>query len=158
MLHQYPTHSDLPYGDVTDTTMPQGGTQWGSGRPDASQTALNSDSDDRQRVQQIRASQYPSNYSPATTYSVTSRDSFPAQAQSHCSGQYPYPSQPYQSVAVNYSLPPYDFAEYPVSASYPCDQTEYSPRHPSDQCSQCPPRWAVFPPCIGTNSLSLSSC
>ena len=127
---QYPTPSDLRYGDVANTTMPQGGTQWGPGRPDSSQSAVNCDTDDRQRAQHSRTTQsLPSDYTPATTYTATSRDSYPAQAQSHCSGQYPYPSQPYAST-VNYVLPPYDFAEYPVSRHFVpfITKTEYSPR------------------------------
>ena len=94
-MAQYPTHSDLHYSDVADNV-----SYWGSGRPDTSQSAVNTDSDDRQRPQQQRAQ---TNYTPATAYT--------AQAQSHC---YPYPSQPYTS-AVNYVQPPYDFAAYPVS-------------------------------------------
>jgi len=113
---QYPTPSDLRYGDVGDTSMPQGSTKWGPGRPDGSQPAVNGDADDRQRAaQQLRASQQLlSNYTPATTDMVTLRDSYPDPAQSHCSGQYPYPSQSYPS-SVNYVSPPYDFAKYPVS-------------------------------------------
>lgn len=119
---QYPTPADLHYGDVADTTLPQGGSQWGSGRPDTSQSAVNADADDRQRAQQLRASasqSLPPNFTPATAY--TSRDSYPAQTQSH-SAQYGYPSQPYTS-GVNYVEPPYDFGEYPVSLSRPplCD-------------------------------------
>ena len=118
-MHQYPTPSDLRYGDVANTTMPQGGTQWGPGRPDSSHSAVNNDADDRQRAQHLRASQsLQSNYTPATAYTATSRDSYPTQAQSHCSTQYPY-SQPYPST-VNYVLPPYDFAEYPVSRYVLC--------------------------------------
>ncbi|KAN0141550.1 hypothetical protein V8E53_000012 [Lactarius tabidus] len=107
--------SDPHNGDVSDTTVPQGGSQWGSGRPDPSQPAVNADSDDRQRELQQRA---PTNYIPATAY--TSRGPYPAKAQSHCSGPYPYPSQPYNST-VNYVQPPYDFAEYlmhPVNAHH----------------------------------------
>jgi hypothetical protein len=107
--------------------MPQGGSQW-EPRPDSSQSAVNADSDDRQRAQQQRA---PTNYTPATAY--TSRDPYPAQAQSHCAGPYGYPSQPYSSV-VNYVQPPYDFAEYPMNAvnahhggHYPSYATQYPP-------------------------------
>lgn len=120
---QYPTPADLHYGDVADSSIPQGSSQWGPGRSDSSHPAVNPDADDRQRAQQQRASQsLPTNYSPATAY--TSRDSYPAQAQSHYSGPY---SQPYPSSSVNYVQPPYDFGEYPVSRALMCDQTEYSP-------------------------------
>ena len=94
---QYPTPDDLHYPHVPDTD-----SQWGPPRPDT-------DEDDRQRAQQQRA---PTNYTSATAY--TSRDPYPAQAQSHCSGTYAYPSQQYTS-PVNYVQPPYDFAAYPVS-------------------------------------------
>jgi hypothetical protein len=132
-MHQYPTPSawpsDMCYGDV-NITVPQGGTQWGPGHPDSSHSSVNCDADDRQRAQHLRASQsLPSNSTPATTYTATSRDSYPAQAQSHCSAQYPYPLQPHPST-VNYVLPPCDFAEYPVSRYFVlCDETEYSLRH-----------------------------
>jgi hypothetical protein len=108
-MAQYPTPSDLHYGDVADTITPQGPSQWGPAHPDSSQLAVNADSDDRQRAQQQRA---PTNYTPATAY--TSRDPYPAQAQSQCTGPYGYPSQQYAS-AVNYVQPPYDFGAYPVS-------------------------------------------
>lgn len=115
---QYPTPADQRYTGVDNATMPQGGTQWGPGRPDSSQSAVNCDADDRQRAQHSRASQsLPPNYAPVTTYTATSRDSYLAQAQSHCPGQYAYPSHPIPS-AVNYVQPPYDFGEYPVSSYF----------------------------------------
>jgi hypothetical protein len=135
---QYPTPADLHYGDVGDTTLPQGGSQWGPGRTDSSQPAVNADADDRQRAQQqLRASanqSLPTNFTPATAY--TSRDSYPAQAQSHCSssGQYGYPSQPYSS-SVNYVQPPYDFGEYPVSlAPFVCDPDRVFTDPSSEPC------------------------
>ncbi|KAI9450536.1 hypothetical protein BJY52DRAFT_1191761 [Lactarius psammicola] len=93
--------------------MPQGGTQWAHGRLDSPQPAVNLAAD----------------YTPATTYMITSRDSYPAQAQSHCSGHYPYPSQPYPS-SLNYVLPPYDFAKYPINEVNGHHVGQYSP-HPS---------------------------
>jgi hypothetical protein len=135
-MHQYPTPSDLRYGDSANTTMLQGGTQWGPGRPDSSHSAVNYDAGDRQGAQHLRASQsLPSNYTPATTYTATSRDSYPVQAQSHCSPQYPYPSQPYPS-AVNYILPPYDFAEYPVSRYFVLCVTRPSIHRAITRCMQ----------------------
>ncbi|KAH8990847.1 hypothetical protein EDB92DRAFT_729603 [Lactarius akahatsu] len=136
---QYPTPSDLHYGDVGDTSMPQGGTQWGPGRPDSSHPAVNADTDDRQRAQQLRASQHPpSNYTPATTYMITSRDSYPAQAQSYCSGQYAYPSQSYPAT-VNYVSPPYDFAEYPINAVNAHHGGQYPPHVSATAHYQYPP-------------------
>jgi hypothetical protein len=40
--------SDLHYSDVADTTVLQGSFQWGSGHPDPSQPAVNTDLDDCQ--------------------------------------------------------------------------------------------------------------
>ncbi|KAH9023339.1 hypothetical protein EDB85DRAFT_327538 [Lactarius pseudohatsudake] len=136
---QYPTPSDLHYGDVGDASMSQGGTQWRPGRPDSSQPAVNADADDRQRAQQLRASQHPpSNYTPATTYMITSRDSYPAQAQSYCPGQYTYPSQSYPAT-VNYVLPPYDFAEYPINAVNAHHGGQYPPYASAATHYQYPP-------------------
>jgi hypothetical protein len=65
--------SDLHYSDVADTTVLQGSFQWGSGHPDPSQPAVNTDLDDCQRTQQQCT---PINYTPATAYTL--HDPYPA--------------------------------------------------------------------------------
>lgn len=129
---QYPTRSDLYYPDVPDTTMPQGGSQWGSARPDSSQPAVNADSDDRHRAQHWQQQCAPTNHTTTTT--CTLRDPYPAQAQGHC---YAYPLQPYTSMG-NYMQCPYDFAEYPVSRVALDDQDRVFTDPSSGSCS---PRW-----------------
>jgi hypothetical protein len=122
MLRYLP--SDLHYGDVDDTTLPQGGSPWGPGCPDSSQPAVNTSANHSQRAQQLVracASQLlPTNH--------TSHDLYPAQAQRQCSSseQYAYSSSRPYSSRVNYSDPLHYFAENPVSIVPLFQQTEYS--------------------------------
>ena len=92
--------SDHRYPDTFATT-----AFWAPGASDSSQPAVTRDSDDRHGPPRLRANQLSS---------FTQRDSYPTQAQTDCSAQYPYPSQQYIP-SVNYTAPPFDLAEYPVS-------------------------------------------
>ncbi|KAI0298404.1 hypothetical protein B0F90DRAFT_1734227 [Multifurca ochricompacta] len=142
---RYPTPSDQRYGDAGNPAMVQGSIYWNPGGPDGSQPAVNRDSDDRHGLPRLRASQLiTSSYAPATTYAVTPpRDSYTVhtQNQSDCPEQYGYPPQHYPPV-VNYSLPPYDFAEYPKITSDSVQHQhcgQYLPHPPAANHYEYPP-------------------
>ena len=111
-MNTYSTSSDHRY---PDTAIPQATAFWPPGGPDGSQSAVTRNSDDRYGPPRLRANQLPTSaYASTAPFPITQRDSYPAQTQSDCSGQYPYPLQQYRSV-VNYAAGPFDLAEYPVS-------------------------------------------
>jgi hypothetical protein len=109
VMQAYHTPSDQRYPDPLANT-----AFWAPGGSDSSQPAVTRDSDDRHGPPRLRANQIPS----AAAFGLTQRDSYPVQTQSDCSGQYPYPSQHYVPT-VNYTAPPFDLAEYPVSNDIP---------------------------------------
>ena len=115
-MHSYTTSSDQRYPDsLTNTAIPQATAFWAPGGPASSQPAVIRDSDDRHGPPRIHANQLSSSAYPSpAAFSITQRDSYPAQTQSDCSGQYSYPTQHYIPT-VNYAAPPFDLAGYPVS-------------------------------------------
>lgn len=115
-MQTYSTPSDHRYPDsLANTAISQSTAFWPPGGPDNSQPAVTRDPEDRYGPPRLRANQLPSSTYPSTAaFPIAQRDSYPAQTQSDCSGQYGYPPQQYMS-SVNYAAPPFDFAEYPVS-------------------------------------------
>jgi hypothetical protein len=108
------TPSDLRYPDsFTNSAF------WAPPPPgsDSSHPAVTRDSDDRHGPPRLRPNQLSS---AAAAFGLTQRDSYPTQSQTDCPGQYPYPPQHYIST-VNYTAPPFDLAEYPVSNDIPRD-------------------------------------
>lgn len=115
-MNTYSTSSDHRYPDsLANTAIPQATSFWPPGGPDGSQSAVTRNSDDRYGPPpRLRPNQLPTSYASTPAFPITQRDSYPAQTQSDCSGQYPYPPQQYRPV-VNYATGPFDLAEYPVS-------------------------------------------
>lgn len=105
-MQAHHTPSDQRYPDTFTST-----AFWAPGGSDSSQPAVTRDADDRHGPPRLRANQLSS-------FGLTQRDSYPTQTQSDCPGQYPYPSQHYIPT-VNYTAPPFDLAEYPVSNDIP---------------------------------------
>jgi len=144
---RYPTPSDQRYRNVSNPPAPQGnGTYW-SPAPDGSHSAVTREPDDRHhppprlRANQIPSSAYASASAPTTTtFAFPQRDTYPAQTQTDCPAQYPYPPQQQYPSAVNYSQPPFDLAEYPVSClSASRDTADHLPRSPAPRTYQVAP-------------------
>lgn len=128
-MHSYSTPSDHRYPDsLANAAIPQATAFWPPGGPDGSQSAVTRNPEDRYGPPRLRANQLSSSpYASTAAFPIAQRDSYPAQSQSDCSGQYPYPQQQYMS-NVNYAAPPFDFAEYPVSNDIPFRTADHSPR------------------------------
>jgi len=114
-MHPYPAPSDH-----NSTFWPPTATSTDRSHP---QPAVTRDTEDRYGPPRLRAS---SAYATIPQFPPTHRDSYHAQTQSDCAGQYAYPPQQQYISGVNYAAPPFDFSEYPIipgsCSTYPSGQ------------------------------------